>query len=116
MAVRGEHTSLNFECLHEVLSGVFLTFIQFAYVTLQTLSTQFTFTSLGEPARRRWIPRLKPRIVPLRRWTVQVVLFLAVSLMNNWAFGFKVPVPIHIIFRSGGESQPYSRPTKADRL
>ncbi|KAJ9112451.1 hypothetical protein QFC20_002239 [Naganishia adeliensis] len=85
--------------------GIFLTFIQFLYVTLETLSTQFTFfppEGKSKQGGRYWLPRLKPRVVPLRRWIVQVALFLAVSLMNNWAFGLKVPVPIHIIFRSGG--------------
>lgn len=90
------------------LLGIFLTFIQFLYVTLETLSTQFTFSppeGKSKQGGRYWLPRLKPRVVPLRRWIVQVALFLAVSLMNNWAFGLKVPVPIHIIFRSGGEFQ-----------
>lgn len=93
--------------------GLLLTFIQFLYVALQTLPTQLTWQpkqqheTTGKPttaaAARSWLPRLKPRAVPLRRWIVQVALFLAVSLMNNAAFGFRVPVPIHIIFRSGGE-------------
>jgi UDP-xylose/UDP-N-acetylglucosamine transporter B4 len=92
-------------CSFEYLAGIFLTFVQFVYVTFSTLSTQFTFDKPpGELTKRSWIPRFKHRVVPLRRWIVQVILFLAVSLMNNWAFGLKVPVPIHIIFRSGGES------------
>jgi UDP-xylose/UDP-N-acetylglucosamine transporter B4 len=89
----------------DLAPGIFLTFVQFLYVTLETLSTQFTFSPLEGKTKQGghyWIPRLKPRVVPLRRWIVQVALFLAVSLMNNWAFGLKVPVPIHIIFRSGG--------------
>lgn len=43
-----------------------------------------------------------------------MALFLAVSLMNNWAFGLKVPVPIHIIFRSGGEDARDGPTWKAD--
>jgi hypothetical protein len=102
--------SLSTASLKAVVPGIFLTFIQFLYVTLETLSTQFTFTPpAGKQSGRYWIPRLKPRVVPLRRWIVQVALFLAVSLMNNWAFGLKVPVPIHIIFRSGGESRGRTR-------
>jgi len=53
----------------------------------------------------------------MKRWMVQVLLFLGVSLsmcavcglgqadeaVNNYAFGLKIPVTVHIIFRSGGE-------------
>ncbi|KZT38952.1 UAA-domain-containing protein [Sistotremastrum suecicum HHB10207 ss-3] len=46
--------------------------------------------------------RLMPRSIPIRRWTVQVVLFLLTSLLNNIAFAYRVPMPVHIIFRSGG--------------
>jgi solute carrier family 35 (UDP-xylose/UDP-N-acetylglucosamine transporter), member B4 len=46
--------------------------------------------------------RLKERSIPISRWAVQVVLFLATSLLNNAAFGYKVPMGVHIIFRSGG--------------
>ncbi|KAG7548927.1 hypothetical protein FFLO_03219 [Filobasidium floriforme] len=75
-------------------AGIFLTFVQFLYVACSTLSTQVTFTG--------GLPRFKTRVVPLKRWAGQVVMFLAVSLLNNLAFGLKVPVPVHIIFRSGG--------------
>ncbi|WVQ79351.1 hypothetical protein IAT38_001448 [Cryptococcus sp. DSM 104549] len=80
-------------------SGTFLTFAQFSYVAFQNLSSQLdlAWSKSGVP-----YPRLKDRKVPLKRWMVQVVLFFAVSLMNNYAFGLKIPVTVHIIFRSGG--------------
>ncbi|OXC68755.1 hypothetical protein AYX13_02681, partial [Cryptococcus neoformans] len=80
-------------------SGTFLTFSQFVFVAVQNLSSQV------ELARSRsgiLYPKLKTRNVPLKRWVIQVILFFAVSLMNNYAFGLKIPVTIHIIFRSGG--------------
>ncbi|KAH7105321.1 UAA-domain-containing protein [Auriculariales sp. MPI-PUGE-AT-0066] len=46
--------------------------------------------------------RLKPRKIPIRVWLIQVALFLLTSLLNNIAFGYKVPMGVHIIFRSGG--------------
>lgn len=57
----------------------------------------------------RWNPigsikslRLKKRKVPVRVWLIQVVLFFFISLLNNAAFGYAVPMGVHIIFRSGG--------------
>ena len=46
--------------------------------------------------------RLKKRSIPISRWGVQVALFLITSLLNNAAFGYAVPMTVHIIFRSGG--------------
>jgi len=50
------------------------------------------------------IRRIRPRplAVPISRWLIQVILFLAVSLLNNAAFGYRVPMAVHIVFRSGG--------------
>jgi len=56
--------------------GTFLTFAQFAYVAILNLPSQVTIAD--------GYPRLKPRVVPIRRWMVQVVLFLGVSL-SEWA-------------------------------
>ncbi|KAF7969406.1 hypothetical protein HWV62_27399 [Athelia sp. TMB] len=47
-------------------------------------------------------PRLKARKIPITPYLVQVALFYFVSLLNNIAFGYKIPMPVHIIFRSGG--------------
>lgn len=46
--------------------------------------------------------RLKSRRIPLTRYAVQVLLFLLISLLNNAAFAYHVPMAVHIIFRSGG--------------
>ncbi|CAI2178014.1 16687_t:CDS:2, partial [Funneliformis geosporum] len=48
------------------------------------------------------IPHLKKRTVPARRWFVMVILFFTVSVLNNIALGYRISVPLHIIFRSGG--------------
>jgi solute carrier family 35 (UDP-xylose/UDP-N-acetylglucosamine transporter), member B4 len=31
-----------------------------------------------------------------------IVLFFSVNILNNYAFGFDISVPVHIILRSGG--------------
>lgn len=48
--------------------------------------------------RLRW----KKPSVPLSRWSVQVILYLTTSLLNNTAFAYQIPMAVHIIFRSGG--------------
>ncbi|KAL8948480.1 MAG: hypothetical protein Q9222_005339 [Ikaeria aurantiellina] len=45
---------------------------------------------------------LKPRAIPLTRWLPNIILFFTVNVLNNYAFGFNISVPVHIILRSGG--------------
>lgn len=49
-----------------------------------------------------FLPRLKPRQVPLRQWGLQVLVHTTGSLLNNWAFAFHVPLTVQIVFRSAG--------------
>lgn len=79
-------------------SGTLITFFQFLLISLHGLPKHVTFSGNG----RIPYPRLKPRRIPLTPYLVQVVLFYVVSLLNNAAFGFQIPMPVHIIFRSGG--------------
>ena len=98
--------------------GTLITFSQYVIVTIFGLRGRFTTKAKrrdpkkdddtpGAPsapslfAQIRAI-RLKPLAVPISRWLIQVVLFLGVSLLNNLAFGYRVPMAVHIVFRSGG--------------
>ena len=78
--------------------GHLLTFSQFLIVAIHGLPKHLTIT--------RWrgipIPMFKPRKVPISVYIVQVVLFCLLSILNNKAFSYLVPMPVHIIFRSGG--------------
>ena len=71
-----------------------MTFAQFLFVALEGLRNQVEWGSYG--------PRLKPTKVPLSRWVVLVTLFFVVSVLNNLALGYRISMPLHIIFRSGG--------------
>ncbi|KAJ4471973.1 UAA transporter [Lentinula aciculospora] len=75
-------------------AGSLITFCQFAMISIQGLSRHVTWTSHGL--------RLKPRRIPLMPYLIQVVLFYLVSLLNNAAFAYRIPMAVHIIFRSGG--------------
>ncbi|KAI0251466.1 UAA transporter [Lactifluus subvellereus] len=65
-------------------SGSLITFSQFLLISLYGLPKFVTVTRglLGIP--------------------IPVGLFYFVSLLNNLAFGYSIPMPVHIIFRSGG--------------
>ena len=74
--------------------GSLITFFQFLVVSLYGLPQHLAWTSSGL--------RFKPRTVPLAPYLVQVGLFYLISLLNNAAFAFRIPMSVHIIFRSGG--------------
>ncbi|KAI0272779.1 UAA transporter, partial [Gloeopeniophorella convolvens] len=80
-------------------AGTLITFAQFIIVSLHGLPKFITFSRgpLNLP-----IPRLLPRRIPITPYLIQVGLFYLVSLLNNLAFGYSIPMPVHIIFRSGG--------------
>lgn len=81
--------------------GSALTFSQMAFIATHTLPSFITFQSNVHTST--WIPRLKPRAVPLSTWLVQVLLLVCMSLLNNWAFGYHVPLTVQIVVRSSGE-------------
>ncbi|KAJ3853317.1 UAA transporter [Lentinula lateritia] len=75
-------------------AGSLITFCQFTIISLQGIRRHVAWSSYG--------PRLKPRRIPLTPYLIQVVLFYLVSLLNNAAFAYRIPMAVHIIFRSGG--------------
>ncbi|KIM43229.1 hypothetical protein M413DRAFT_444037 [Hebeloma cylindrosporum] len=76
--------------------GSALTFSQMFFITLQSLPSFLNFSQPG------FIPRLKPRQVPMSQWALQVLVLISGSLLNNWAFAYNVPLTILIVFRSAG--------------
>ncbi|KAH9921504.1 UAA transporter [Epithele typhae] len=78
-----------------------ITFAQFAFTALVMLPAMVV---LRPPpfARKIKLPWLRRRRVPLAPYLVQVALFSTVSRLNNAAFAYAIPMPVHIILRSGG--------------
>lgn len=74
--------------------GSVLTLFQFLLISLHGLPKFLVWTRFG--------PRFRPRRVPITHYLIQVALFYSVSLLNNAAFAYRIPMAVHIIFRSGG--------------
>ncbi|KAL5334942.1 UAA transporter family-domain-containing protein, partial [Aspergillus crustosus] len=77
-------------------SGPLITFAQFF---LTAIFTTPSFISLSAGIKSLYIT---PRSIPLRSWFVYTGFFVSVNLLNNWAFAYRISVPLHIILRSGG--------------
>lgn len=75
-------------------SGLLITFSQFLFVAVMTWPSHFS------PSHPPLF--LKPRAIPLRVWIPNIMLFCGVNMLNNFAFGYNISVPVHIILRSGG--------------
>lgn len=55
--------------------------------------------------RRSLLPfsvSLKPCVIPIYHWLGMVVMFWTLSMMNNWALDYRIDMPLHILFKSGG--------------
>lgn len=65
-----------------------MTFSTFLFISIEGLISQSRFGQVKN-------------LIPLRAYAELVVIFFLVSVVNNQALNFHVPVPLHIIFRSG---------------
>ncbi|KAJ5186026.1 UAA transporter [Penicillium cf. griseofulvum] len=77
-------------------AGPLITFAQF------TICALFTIPSFLSPSAGPRALFLNQRAIPLRSWVVYTAYFVSVNLLNNWAFAYKISVPLHIILRSAG--------------
>ncbi|KAL4983619.1 UAA transporter family-domain-containing protein [Aspergillus falconensis] len=77
-------------------SGPLITFAQFILTALFMLPN---FFSPSAGFRSFFLSR---RSIPLRSWFIYTAFFVTVNLLNNWAFAYRISVPLHIILRSGG--------------
>ena len=74
--------------------GLLITFVQFVVTALFTWPSHF---SISNPPFF-----IKPRAIPLVRWLPNILMFFLVNVLNNFAFGYNISVPVHIVLRSGG--------------
>lgn len=77
-------------------TGPLITFAQFVLCAIFTLPH---FLSFSAGPRNLF---LGPRAIPLRSWLIYTAFFVSVNMLNNWAFAYRISVPLHIIIRSGG--------------
>ncbi|KAF8498733.1 UAA-domain-containing protein [Russula emetica] len=83
--------------------GPALTFSQMLFITAQQLPSFITWDKSRTPGYNwLWLPRLKPRQVPISQYLLQVTTFASGTLMNNLVFAFSVPPTLQIVFRSAG--------------
>jgi len=69
-------------------AGNLITFSQFLVIALEG----FIFTTK--------FLTVKPK-VPYTAWITLVIMFFLVSVSNNYALNFNIPMPLHMIFRAG---------------
>ncbi|XP_064399731.1 UDP-xylose and UDP-N-acetylglucosamine transporter-like [Halichondria panicea] len=69
-------------------AGNIITFFQFLFVSLEGVVFVSHFF------------RVRP-VIPIRKYIFMVMFYFFVSIVNNYALNFNVPLPLHMIFRSG---------------
>jgi len=68
--------------------GNLVTFAQFVVIAVEG----FIFTTK--------CLTVKPK-VPFKSWIILVIMYFLVSVSNNYALNFNIPMPLHMIFRAG---------------
>ncbi|KAI9203087.1 UAA transporter [Polychytrium aggregatum] len=77
-------------------SGDLITFAQFLLVAVEG-----AFSMIERAPSGSLLPlAIKQSKIPLSRYAVMVTIFFLVSVLNNQALSYDIPVPLHIIFRS----------------
>ena len=95
--VRIYKISLTFPSREEPGAGTIITFSQFLFIALEG----FVFVSK--------FGQMSPKI-PVGSYMKLVCLYFTVSVVNNFAFYFDIPLPLHMIFRAVSMRNDHSPP------
>ena len=68
--------------------GNLITFAQFLVISIEGFVITTKFGTV-------------PPKVPFSAWLVLVVMYFLVSVTNNYALSFNIPMPLHMVFRAG---------------
>merc|ERR1719147_342718 len=79
---------LEFLITYDPGSGNLITFNHFFWIAVEG----FLFTTK--------CGTVKPT-VPIKSWVTLVIMYFVVSVTNNYALNFDIPMPLHMIFRAG---------------
>ena len=88
--------TLEFITKYDTGAGNIVTFAQFLFISVVTMLGQVEGVAPRPP-----FVRLARRHIPTKSILVCVLLFYGVSVINNYALGFNIALPFHMIFRSG---------------
>jgi len=69
-------------------SGNIITFAQFLFIAIEGFINYYKWGSVN-------------RHIPIKNYFLLVIMFFLVSVVNNYALNFHIPMPLHMIFRSG---------------
>lgn len=69
-------------------SGHLITLTQFLFISIKGFIQETKFGT-------------KAPAIPIRKYMSLVILFFVTSVLNNYALGFNISMPLHMIFRSG---------------
>ncbi|KAK9877224.1 hypothetical protein WA026_016972 [Henosepilachna vigintioctopunctata] len=69
-------------------AGHLITFCQFLFIAIHGYIFTSKFGSVQPKISRKY-------------YLILVIMFFTTSVVNNWAFDFNIPVPLHMIFRAG---------------
>lgn len=77
-------------------AGTLITFAQFLLCAVFTLPQILSFSAGPKNLF------LATRSIPLTKWLIYTFFFMTINLLNNFAFSYRISVPLHIIIRSAG--------------
>ena len=74
-------------CREEPGAGTIITFFQFLFIAVEGFVVVSRF---GQNSSK----------IPIKNYMWLVCLYFTVSVVNNFAFNFDIPLPLHMIFRA----------------
>ncbi len=83
-------------CREDPGAGNIISFFQFLFVSLEGLVFVSRFFQVAP-------------VIPIRKYILMVSFYFFVSVVNNYALNFNIPLPLHMIFRSVSLKSPLFR-------
>ena len=94
---------VNVSCRPYPGSGNIVTFAQFLFIAIEGFINYYKCGSAQRHVPIKYLFEKNVNFIlvsPCRDYGILVLMFFLVSVINNYALNFNIPMPLHMIFRS----------------